>query len=305
MHLVLIAAPGQLNDADAEEARVLLARGHRRRNDPSNPIWLSQGEACEIDLSPVSDFETGETRAWVEREIMNGLFAGRPIDAALVSRHHRRKKLLVADMESTIIAEECLDELAGIAGVREKIEAITAAAMRGELAFEGALRERVALLANLGENALARVLDRVTFVPGAQTLVKTMKKHGAFTALVSGGFSYFALPVAEKAGFDVWQANALALADGKLTGEVEEPILGREAKRKALLAHRTRLGLSEAETLAVGDGANDIAMIEAAGLGVAFRAKTALEEKARVRIRHGDLTALLYLQGYRREEFAK
>ncbi len=301
--LILIAAPGQLDGALADEARALLARAHGSRAG-GGLAWLSPGEACEIPLFPADYSEAREMRERIEREIGGGLFAGQPVDVALVQGHRRRKMLLVADMESTIIAEECLDELAGVAGVRRDVEAITRAAMRGELAFEGALRERVRLLAGLGEDALARVRGRVTFTPGAHVLVATMKKHGAFTALVSGGFSCFARPVAEQAGFDVWQANALAMADGKLTGEVEEPILGREAKRDALLAHRNRLGLGADATLAIGDGANDIAMIEAAGLGVAFRAKPALEAKAGARVRHGDLTAPLYLQGYRREDFA-
>lgn len=297
--LVMIAPPGELKSSLVDDARALFAR-----DQCGEPSWLGDGEACEFSLFARDAIGTAKMRKRVEQEVREGLFAGRPIDIAVIPSEHRRKRLLVADMESTVIAEECLDELADIAGVKERVAPITARAMRGEIPYETALRERLALLAGLEVKAAAEVLGRVTYNPGARTLVKTMKQNGAFTALVSGGFSYFAIPIAEKLGFDLQQSNALVIANGKLTGEAVPPILGRDAKRRILEYHRVRLGLDPAETLAVGDGANDIGMIEAAGLGVAFRAKPPVVAKARVSIVHGGLTALLYLQGYRRAEFA-
>ncbi len=297
--LVLIAAPGELKDAIVGEARTLFGRDERAK-----PAWLAREEACEIALFADSEGHGSEIRERVEREIAQGALGGRPLDVALVRGDHRRKKLLVADMESTIIEQECLDELAGFVGLREEISAITDRAMRGELEFEAALRQRVALLAGLDEDTLEHVMaERVTLTPGARTLVQTMKANGAVTALVSGGFSFFASRVARMVGFDACHSNELLIAGGKLTGAVAEPILGQEAKLDALAGHRERLDLLAAETLAVGDGANDRAMIRAAGLGVAFRAKPAVVAEAHASIVHGDLAALLYFQGYRREEF--
>ncbi|MDB5445589.1 MAG: phosphoserine phosphatase SerB [Phenylobacterium sp.] len=225
-------------------------------------------------------------------------------DFAVQPIAHRRKRLLVADMDSTIINVECLDELADFAGVKAQVSAITERAMRGELEFEGALRERVGMLKGLSLDALQQAYDqRVKLNPGARILVRTMAEHGARCVLVSGGFSFFTTRVAKAAGFDAEQANTLEAADGALTGKVGEPILGREAKLAALEAEAATLGLDLAETLAIGDGANDLAMIEAAGLGVAYRAKPIVAAQADAKVDHADLTALLYFQGYCAEDF--
>lgn len=222
---------------------------------------------------------------------------------------YTRKRLLVADMESTIIEQEMIDELADYVGRRDEIEKITASAMRGELDFEAALKERIAMLAGLESAVLDEVYDkRVTLMPGAETLIKTMKANGAYCALVSGGFSVFTERVARRLGFDEHQANVLEIENGQLTGRVHEPILGRAAKCQALERIVQRLDLQMAQTMAVGDGANDLDMLAAAGLGVAFRAKPRVQEAARALpngavVNHGDLTALLHLQGYRASEF--
>jgi phosphoserine phosphatase len=227
-----------------------------------------------------------------------------PVDLAIQPVAGRRKKLLIADMDSTIIAQECLDELADFAGVKAEISAITERAMRGELDFDGALTERVAMLKGLAAEYLERCyLDRITLNPGARTLVHTMQADGAFTALVSGGFTFFTERVAATAGFQTNRANTLGLENGALTGDVGRPILGRAAKLEALTEFADAQKLSMSETLAVGDGANDLDMINAAGLGVAFHAKPAVAAAADAAINHGDLTALLYLQGYREKEF--
>jgi phosphoserine phosphatase len=219
---------------------------------------------------------------------------------------HRRKKLFVADMDSTMIEQECIDELADLVGLKARVAAITERAMRGEIEFEPALRERVALLKGLPASVIDEVIEkRIRLMPGARALVMTMRAHGAYTCLVSGGFTLFTGRIAALIGFDENRANKLVIESGKLTGRIEEPILGRKAKLEALKALTARLKLDPADTLAAGDGANDIPMIEAAGLGVAYRAKPAVAAAAQARIDHGDLSALLYLQGYRREEFVK
>ncbi len=225
------------------------------------------------------------------------------IDANCLPVANRRKRLLVADMDSTIIPVECIDEVADFAGVRDRVEAITERAMRGEIVFEDALRARVALVEGLAEAQLQAVFDqRVTLNPGARALVRTMRRAGAATALVSGGFTFFTERVAAAAGFEVHQANRLLTAGRRLTGRVAEPVLGRAAKLEALIRLAAERGIGPEDALAVGDGANDLAMIEAAGLGVAFRAKPIVAGRARASIRHGDLTALLYLQGYSADE---
>jgi len=228
---------------------------------------------------------------------------GDGIDVNVIAPGNRRKKLLIADMDSTIIGCECLDELADMAQLKPQIAAITERAMNGEIAFEPALRERVGLLKGLALEALDRTYaERVKLNPGAKALVATMKKRGAHACLVSGGFTFFTSRVAKDAGFDDSQANTL-LDDGKrLTGEVKEPILGREAKLAALKDEITKLTISAADALAVGDGANDLGMIEYAGLGVAYHAKPIVTEAATAAIKYGDLRALLYLQGYSDEE---
>lgn len=230
--------------------------------------------------------------------------ASLPVDVCLQPVAYRRKRLLVADMDSTIINVECLDELADFAGLKPQISAITERAMRGEIEFEGALRERVGLLKGLSVDALQSTYDeRVRLNPGARTLVRTMAANGARCVLVSGGFTFFTERVAQAAGFHANRANTLEDAGGKLTGQVGEPILGREAKLAALREEAAALGIPLAETLAIGDGANDLAMIEAAGLGVAYRAKPIVAAQADAKVDHADLTALLYFQGYRADQF--
>ncbi len=225
-------------------------------------------------------------------------FAALGCDVNVVPAEGRRKRLLIADMDSTIINVECIDELADFAGFRAEVAAITDSAMRGEIDFEGALVARVALLKGLPEADLARCYaERVRLNPGARVLVRTMAEAGALTALVSGGFSYFTERVARAAGFDRQQANTLLARDGRLTGEVARPILGREAKFAALQRFAAEAGITAAEAIAVGDGANDLEMVRAAGLGVAYHARPALAAAANVRLEHSDLTALLALQG--------
>jgi phosphoserine phosphatase len=264
-----------------------------------DPHWLSPGEACELAFQAPDD-----VAARAIRDEVAARWREAAIDICVVPAGGRRKWLLVADMDSTIIQQECIDEMADVLGLKPRIAAITERAMRGELPFEAALTERLALLAGLVEGDLQRVFDdRVTLMPGARTLIATMRAAGAFTALVSGGFSFFTSRVAAAVGFDVNRANTLEVVDGRLTGRVVGPILGREAKLAALEQYRGERGLAAAATMAVGDGANDLAMIKAAGLGVAYRAKPVVAAEAHAGITHGDLTALLYLQGYARSAF--
>jgi len=227
-----------------------------------------------------------------------------PIDFCVQPQANRRKQLLIADMDSTLIGCECLDELADFAGVKAEVSAITERAMRGEIGFEGALRERVGMLKGLPIAALEQCYaQRVRLNPGAETMVKTMAVHGARCVLVSGGFGFFTSRVVVAAGFHADRANTLIEADGKLTGQVGDPILGREAKLAALQEECAALGVGLDQALAIGDGANDLAMITAAGLGVAYRAKPVVAAEADARIDHTDLTALLYFQGYRAADF--
>jgi phosphoserine phosphatase len=240
----------------------------------------------------------------IARGAVEDAVADAPMDWCVQPAAGRRKRLLVADMDSTIINVECLDELADFAGLKPHIAAITERAMRGELEFETALRERVALLRGLSVGALQQAYDeRVRLNPGARTLVRTMAANGARCVLVSGGFGFFTRRVAAAAGFHAERANTLLEDAGELTGEVAEPILGREAKLKALLEEAEALQAPLHETLAIGDGANDLAMIEVAGLGVAYRAKPIVAAQADAKVDHADLTALLYFQGYREDEF--
>jgi phosphoserine phosphatase len=261
--------------------------------------WLDPGVAA--DLSVVLGAPLAEARSRLEAAIAR---AGAPLDVIVQARPDRRKRLFLADMDSTMIGQECIDELADFVGLKEKVAGITERAMRGELAFEPALRERVRLLAGLPAGVVDRILaERITFTPGGAALVRTMRAHGGYAALVSGGFTLFTGPVAAAIGFDEHRSNRLVVEDGHLAGRVEEPIVGKEAKLAALVELRTRLGVPPGQTLAVGDGANDLAMLGEAGLGVAFRAKPAVAAMADARLDHADLTALLYAQGYRREEF--
>lgn len=282
-----------------------------------------EGETLDAAISAVrAAFGGGDTAVLTADEAadvffasandLTGLRAGAhaalddlPADVVVQPYEGRRKRLLIADMDSTMIGQECIDELAAHAGVKDQVAAITERAMRGELEFEGALRERMALLAGLDANAIATVLaERITVNPGAMALVWTMRANGARTLLVSGGFTAFAEPVARRIGFDEVRANRLIEADGKLTGAVAEPILGRQAKLGFLEDAIIRFGLTADETMAVGDGANDLAMIGRAGLGVAYRAKPKVAEAAAARIDHTSLAALLFAQGYARADFA-
>jgi len=256
-----------------------------------SPRWLAKGEALEV-----ADF-AGRDAAVAE-------LAALPIDVNVVPAANRRKRLLIADMDSTMIEQECIDELGVMAGIGDHIKEITARAMRGELDFEGALKERVKLLKGLDAGIIDTILrERISFMAGGRTLIATMKANGAYTALVSGGFTPFTAKVAADLGFDENQANDLIVADGVLTGEVGYPILGQQAKLDALRRISAGLGISTADALAVGDGANDLAMIGAAGMGVALHAKPQVQAEARYRVNHGDLTALLYLQGYEQSAF--
>jgi phosphoserine phosphatase len=255
-----------------------------------------------VDLS-AADLSTSGDIEDLKAKVADAI-GDQPIDFAVQPAENRRKRLLIADMDSTIINVECLDELADFAGVKDKVSEITERAMRGELAFEGALRERVGMLKGLGVEALQSCYDqRVQLNPGAETLVRTMAQHGARCALVSGGFTFFTSRVAQAAGFHLNRANTLIEADGVLTGQVGDPILGKEAKLAALNEETSALGLTPADALAVGDGANDLAMIEAAGLGVAYRAKPIVAAQAHAKVDHTDLTTLLYFQGYKAAEF--
>jgi len=278
--LTLIAGLGATIDATAAVA-ALRAGGAT----VAAPDWLAPGIACDIGFD-------GPTTAITQPGV----------DAVVQDATSRRKKLLVADMESTLIENEMLDDLAAMAGIGPRIAEITRRAMNGEIDFEGALRERVGLLAGLDAAVLERAYANVREISGGRALAATMKKHGATCAVVSGGFRFFTARVRDRLGFDIDQANDLLIENGKLSGRVREPILGRQAKLDALtrLADAHRLDLSQ--TVAVGDGANDLAMLKAAGLGVAFHAKPVVAAEAKARIDHGDLTALLYLQGYRASE---
>ena len=260
--------------------------------------WLAEGVAVDLRLPEGSEAATALAAL---REAV----AGAAVDVAVQAAATRRKKLLLADMDSTMIDQECIDELADEVGVKAHVAAITARSMNGEIAFEPALRERVALLKGLEAGVIGRIIDnRLTLAAGGPELVATMNAAGAWTALVSGGFRAFTGPIAQKLGFREHRSNTLIERDGRLTGEVADPILGREAKAHALTEIAARLGITPAEAIAVGDGANDLDMLDLAGTGVALHAKPAVAERAKIRIDHGDLTALLYLQGYRREEFA-
>ena len=258
-------------------------------------VWLEPGVAAEFAIAGVP------ANRWEVWQGMQQL----GIDLVVQRAEGRRKRLLIADMDSTMIQQECIDELADEAGVWAEVSAITARAMNGELDFEAALRKRVGLLAGLPEAVIGAVIrDRITLMPGGRALVATMKRDGAYAALVSGGFMAFSGPVAAMLGFDENRANTLAVADGRLTGEVVPPILGKAAKLAALEEICARLGIAPADAMAVGDGANDLAMLGRAGAGVALHAKPVVAAECDLRVNHGDLTALLFMQGYARAEFA-
>ncbi|MBA2936510.1 phosphoserine phosphatase SerB [Sphingomonas sp. CGMCC 1.13654] len=291
----LIAAEGQ-GVGDLDLVSVLLAEQGCISSNPAEwqtPVWIDEGYAIDFafDQNPAA-----------AREVLEGELG--PIDVIVQPAANRRKKLLVADMDSTMITVECIDELADYAGIKDRIAAVTEAAMRGELDFAEALDARVALLKDLEASAIDRCrAERVRLMPGAKALIRTMKAHGARTVLVSGGFTVFAEPVAAEIGFDVAIANRLGIAGDRLDGLVAKPIVDAATKRITIEAERMALGLEVSETLAVGDGANDIPMIQAAGLGVAYHAKPKTAAAAGARVDHGDLTALLWAQGYKRSEW--
>lgn len=258
-------------------------------------VWLAPGRAAEFSLPEIP---ANRWDVWEDLQKMR-------VDLVVQPAEGRRKRMLIADMDSTMIQQECIDELADMAGVGERVKEITARAMNGELDFEGALTERVGLLKGLPEAVIGQVLkERITLMPGGRELVATMRGNGAFALLVSGGFTAFTRSVAEQLGFDENRANTLLVENGTLTGEVQRPILGRAAKVEALEQVTARLGLAESEVIAVGDGANDLGMLGRAGTGVALHAKPTVAAQCDVRVNFGDLTALLYLQGYAREDFA-
>lgn len=290
--------------AIASPQKTKLSVSHMETAMASNEIsgdlnWLSVDEACEVTFKAPEDFDPVSAEK-ATRQALSGL----PIDIAFVPADNRKKKLLVADMDSTIIQQECIDELAEIAGIADQVVGITARAMTGELDFQDALRARLALLKDLPEQAIVEVITkRLTFTPGARTLVQTMKASGALTALLSGGFTHFTSYVSKICGFDEHQANVLEIKDGKLTGTAIEPIMDKNQKKRSLAQLTVMNGMTFADTMAVGDGANDLPMLLRSNMGVALHGKPALRDAAKYRIDHCDLTALLYLQGYKRQEF--
>jgi phosphoserine phosphatase len=284
LRIATLIAAGRLDDR-------LLAAALDRLGDARFVGWIDQGDAVDLGVG-----DGPAARAALE--------GWESVDVIVQPAAYRRKKLLVADMDSTIIGQECIDELADYAGIKPEIAAITERAMRGELDFAAALHDRVALLEGLEEAVIDRCLaERIRINPGAETLVRTMQANGAETILVSGGFTAFVAPIAEAVGFERFVANHLSVANGKLTGAVERPIVDSIVKRDTLVEARDRLGLESSLSLGVGDGANDIAMVEAAGLGVAFRAKPALAAVADARLDHHGLDALLWAQGIPRAQW--
>jgi len=291
MGIATLIAAGKLDDRLLDRALGLL-----RELDPKAGFlhWIDEGDAADLNFSG-----DGKAARWA----LDGLEGA---DIVVQAEEPRWKRLFVADMDSTIIGQECIDELADYAGLKDKVARITERAMQGDLDFRGALRERVRLLAGLDERELKRCLDeRVRVTAGAETLVQTMRAGGASCLLVSGGFLSFAEPVARTVGFDRVRANRLVFAGGKLSGEIGDPIVDAMAKRDAMIEARDNLGLKREDVLAVGDGANDKLMVEEAGLGIAFRAKPALVDVADAELRHHGLDALLWVQGVRRRDWFK
>src|SRR5215207_2179921 len=290
----LIANPSQPVLTDGVVALAARALGQETQRSV-----LARGIAADLIVPAPADRKAVEA-------LLRSALGDRPVDVVVQPLGQRRKRLFLADMDSTMIGQECIDELADYVGLKAEVSAITERAMRGETAFEPALRERVAVLSNLPVGVAHEIISkRISVTPGGIELVRTMRAHGAYTCLVSGGFTLFTGPIAKMIGFDEHRANRLVVANERLAGRVEEPVLGREAKRLALIELRDSLGLAHEATMAVGDGANDLAMLGEAGIGVAFRAKPAVAAAADAVIDHGDLTALLYLQGYTAAELVE
>ncbi len=290
---ITVTAAPQSQDLLLDAAAAL----QRELNGEADFRWLAEGEAMDLVLP------ADESGLPALKQMAAELIADRPLDFCVQPAQGRTKRMLIADMDSTIIGQECLDEMAELKGIKPEIAALTERAMRGELDFEAALRERIRLLSGLTPADLQRVLEgQITLNVGARTLVETMKAHGAHTVLVSGGFTFFTNAVAALAGFAKDRANVFLWTDGQLSG-VAEPILGREAKLAALQEEAAAHGIALSEVIAVGDGANDLAMLKAAGLGVAYRAKPVVAAEADAQVKHTALTSLLYFQGYSRESF--
>ncbi len=285
------------NPADMALSPAMLARARDVLADASAATWLNPGIAADLA------FARPDATLTDIAERMRVALAS-PVDVIVQPVAHRRKRLFLADMDSTMIGQECIDELADYVGLKTEVSEITERAMRGELAFEPALRERVALLRGLPISVVDEIIaSRITLTTGGRELVRTMRGNGAYTALVSGGFTVFTSRIGVMIGFHEDRSNWLDIEGGKLVGTVREPILGKEAKLASLIELRDKAGLAAQQTMAVGDGANDLAMLGEAGLGIAFRAKPAVAAAAHARIDHADLTALLYAQGFRAEEF--
>jgi phosphoserine phosphatase len=295
----LIAPPGAVLPDGVERVAALHLPG------AGPPAWLDSGRALDVPFMPPEKID-GRAAADALRAALHAV-GGAPVDVVVQRAAGRRKRLLLADMDSTMIGQECIDELADFIGQKACVAAITERAMRGEIEFAPALRERVAVLKGLPAAVVDEVIaTRITLTPGGPALVRTMRSHGAHACLVSGGFTVFTAKVAALIGFDENRGNRLVVGDdGRFAGIVLEPILGRDAKLETLKELRHKLGVARSDTLVVGDGANDLAMIDDAGLGVAFHAKPVVAQSAAARIDHGDLTALLFAQGYRREEFVE
>ena len=284
-----------LTNPESAHLDAALAEALRNAWGGGDADWLAPDEAAEFSIPEIPG---NRWDVWADLQQQG-------VDLVVQPSEGRRKKMLLADMDSTMIQQECIDELADEAGVGERVKQITARAMNGELDFEGALIERVGLMAGMDASVIDKVLaERITFMPGGRALLATMKANGGYAALVSGGFTAFTSRVAAELGFDENRANTMLISEGRLTGKVGMPILGRQAKVQALNEITARLGLTPDDVIAVGDGANDLGMLGLAGAGVALHAKPAVAAECDIRINHGDLSALLYIQGYRKADFA-
>ncbi|MEL7049204.1 MAG: phosphoserine phosphatase SerB [Pseudomonadota bacterium] len=314
-HVLVLIAPadaqidGAASDARLSEARVAQILAPIPEQNRGQLKWLAPGTACEVEIGP-GPVIGNAAQAGAGHDLLNHIRSDviarhrDTLDLALIPSEARRKMLLLSDMDSTMIQQECIDELADFAGLKNEVASITQRAMNGELDFASALTERVALLAGLPTSTLETVVtDRLRLMPGARTLVQTMRKHGAQCVLVSGGFTFFTSAISEQVGFHAHHANTLEIENDRLTGRVVRPILGAQAKLETLNHYLSEKTLMPHDAVAVGDGANDLAMVEAAGLGVAFRAHKVLSGRADAVINHADLTALLHLQGYTRDDF--